>query len=279
MKYESFECIMCKREFSLKRNLKAHIKTHNSVRFKLKCNAPDCDKKYSKLSNLKLHYASSHRGVSIALVKKWLKKPRNQRITIEETPYQCHKCQKYFSKNSNLTTHLRIHDENKPAKVKCCLKGCGKLFVDNKNLRKHMRKIHGKEQQATSSKTAPKPKENQKQSSRKNEAHKNGSKMKLANLVNPRTKQKSEKSFSKQKATSKKIAVDHNCVESVDEVEQMDIESLSPHEGLRCNESIDKASWNFKKIRKNVYSCSINRILSPPSPCKCKRRDKCGNDC
>lgn len=110
---------MCKKQFSLKRNLNAHMKLHDEARYKFNCNVPGCTKNYFKRCNLKQHYAEKHREVSTASVEEWLQNPKTKRITIKKTSHQCHKCQKYFSKNSNLNAHLRTHDEKKPEKLKC----------------------------------------------------------------------------------------------------------------------------------------------------------------
>lgn len=228
---------------------------HNEERSKYKCSAPECNRKYFKLCNLKRHYAEDHSTVKISVLQNWLKKPVTEQATLKKTAYQCHICQKIFSKNSNLTAHRRTHDENKAEKVKCDVEGCLKLFADERNLRKHMKRIHAKPHKKSTSKKAPKLKKNQMQSKRKNGLTMNVNETKLVRDQLSK-KRKPEKSNSKQKARSKEIAVGSNCVESFELDKQMDVEFSSPS----CTKSTNNVvhGWNFKKIRNNVYSSSVN---------------------
>ena len=51
-----------------------------------------------------------------------------------ETQYQCNLCEKAFTKNSNLTQHMRIHTEELP--YQCTY--CNLRFSKNSNLKRHM---------------------------------------------------------------------------------------------------------------------------------------------
>lgn len=89
---------MCKREFTFKRNLKAHTKIHNENRLKFKCNASGCKRNFFKMCNLKQHYAEDHRTVSTSVLQMWLKKPIAERAVMKKTDFQCHICRKKLFK-------------------------------------------------------------------------------------------------------------------------------------------------------------------------------------
>ncbi|XP_076281204.1 uncharacterized protein LOC143209452 isoform X2 [Lasioglossum baleicum] len=121
-----YQCKICFNEFVYKKNMFAHMKTHNGKR-QHKCS--QCEKCFTYRRCLAAHMRT-HTG---------------------ERPYGCQICGKWFSYSGNLTTHLWTHSEFKQRKHGIC----GKELRHSKNLsiqeRNHSKivpyecKVYGKE--------------------------------------------------------------------------------------------------------------------------------------
>ena len=105
---EADDCTML---FDKKDDCEEHKKVHSNL---IKCNFPNCNKKFAELINLKKHY--KHHFPS----KK-----------IHFCPFPG--CNKSFTASYNLTIHYRIHKGDKPYE---CEK-CGKKFFDRANYKYH----------------------------------------------------------------------------------------------------------------------------------------------
>ena len=134
---EVFHCnfksgeIRCEYFSSTNGNLKAHIKRiHDKMIYfntrKLVCDL--CGYKTNRKSNLGRHV--DHCGKSL--------KPNL-------IDHLCNICQKMFSTKKILNRHIKIHNKRKISKpnfAALCLL-CKKLFVNQWNMRRHQKKVHG----------------------------------------------------------------------------------------------------------------------------------------
>jgi len=111
-KKQSFECSICGKGFSQKRNLNYHTRIHTGEK-PFECLI--CGKSFSLKINLDGH----------------------TRIHTGEKPFECTICGKRFSLKTNLEAHNRIHTGEKP--YQCTI--CSKSFRQKCSLKRHTR-IH-----------------------------------------------------------------------------------------------------------------------------------------
>ena len=121
---QSYVCLWegCSRQlrpFDARYKLVTHLRCHTGER-PYKCNFPDCQRKFSRLENLKLHIRT-HTG---------------------EKPYECHHdgCKKRFNNTSDRAKHMKTHITRKP--YVCKYLGCGKAYTDPSSMRKHIKFVH-----------------------------------------------------------------------------------------------------------------------------------------
>lgn len=115
-KSERVSCEECGLTFSTPGNLNSHKKIH------LKCKAyvcSFCGRGFSQMHNLKEH-TNRHTG---------------------ERPYKCEICNKTFGRKTNLTAHTRVHTGVKP--FKCTIEGCESAYMFEIDLKRHKYSRHG----------------------------------------------------------------------------------------------------------------------------------------
>ena len=107
---KQFQCDVCFKNLSTKRNLKVHKRIHTGEK-PHECEF--CKKHFTRSGDLAIH-GRTHTG---------------------EKPYACEFCGKRFTQSSNLNQHRRIHTD-------CRL--CEKRFTYSSYLKKHIKKQHKK---------------------------------------------------------------------------------------------------------------------------------------
>ncbi|CAI2358048.1 unnamed protein product [Caenorhabditis sp. 36 PRJEB53466] len=113
--------------------LMTHMRRHTGMKPNV-CEWPDCNKRYSRLENLKTH----------------------RRLHTGEKPYHCRfpSCEKTFTNASDCSKHQnRVHNSDKP--FTCIYPECTKRYTDPSSLRKHVKGVHADFEEATAH--IPKP--------------------------------------------------------------------------------------------------------------------------
>jgi DNA-directed RNA polymerase subunit RPC12/RpoP len=109
-------CTICSKAFKENRHLNVHMNTHLSEDKKAQHPCQICGKNYSSVFSLRHHVKVVH---------------------INQAAFNCHLCEKSFSRKANLESHLVSHSNDKPYSCDYC----GLRLKTKGNLRVH-KKIH-----------------------------------------------------------------------------------------------------------------------------------------
>ena len=125
-----FPCESCDKNFTLKINLKRHIKSIHEENRSFKCTV--CEKTFKQKSNLKIHFSSVHEKKKVIISTPTVKKLREKKSCnwVFENGIVCRKT---FHKTCNLKVHMQMHRGIKP--FQCYF--CGQNFRQNSNLKNH----------------------------------------------------------------------------------------------------------------------------------------------
>ena len=119
---KSYDCDFCGKYFSLKGNLKAHMKAIHNMDLpnteKKYFNCEFCDESFSKLRQLKKHTKEVHE--------------------VKELP-KCEQCDAEFKTNGKLNRHVReVHEREKPFTCETC----GESFITEQTIKRHINAMH-----------------------------------------------------------------------------------------------------------------------------------------
>lgn len=135
-------CHHCGRSTKSLYAMRQHMLTHEEKAFVCEC----CGKKFSLKSNLKSHVRKMHSAAAgrCSLCRKDTSNlPEHMLVHSGLTPYSCPVCARSFRLKNSLTFHVALHTN--AHKYACAEKECGKAFPKRNMLDFHTRKVHSKE--------------------------------------------------------------------------------------------------------------------------------------
>ncbi|XP_054274230.1 zinc finger protein 236-like [Macrosteles quadrilineatus] len=136
-------CHMCGYFFATKGSLKVHMRLHTGSR-PFRC--PVCNQRFRTSGHRKAHLMLHIREAQPQLVNITTDNPPAQDtnvMQIQLMQYQCSVCDKWFSKQTNLVRHMRVHTGEKPFNCK----ECSRSFSQKNSLDKHTTTVHSGEKQ------------------------------------------------------------------------------------------------------------------------------------
>ncbi|XP_054737642.1 transcription factor grauzone-like [Anastrepha obliqua] len=153
---EFFKCKACQKLFSDGATLSRHMIAAHAPEEELKFHCDQCPKRFSRQKRLELH-RNSHvpknertficdqcpdsRFASNDLLKIHICMRHRRAVNV------CHVCAKEIRDKATFEKHVRLHFVHGP-KVKCTIEGCDRWFKDEDNVRRHIRRLHTKEEKA-----------------------------------------------------------------------------------------------------------------------------------
>uniref|UniRef100_A0A8D0CPY4 C2H2-type domain-containing protein n=1 Tax=Sander lucioperca TaxID=283035 RepID=A0A8D0CPY4_SANLU len=135
-----FSCSVCRKRFSWKNSLVAHMKRHSEGKY-FSCSV-FCSKTFPNHSNLRrhltLHTGEKQFSCPVCSKKFAQRGHLKQHLAVHtgEKPFSCSVCSKTFTHN-NLKRHLTLHNGERP--FKCSV--CSKMFPNHSYLRRHLQYV------------------------------------------------------------------------------------------------------------------------------------------
>ena len=137
---KSFQCKICTKIFTVRKNLTRHMKIHSGLK-PYHCNT--CSKCFNNSKTLKNH-EKVHTQEKPFVCKTCFKRfkfnnhlSRHEVTHSGEKPFKCDVCSKCYKYSNDLKIHRRCHTSEKPFQCK----SCQKAFSESSTLKEHM-KLH-----------------------------------------------------------------------------------------------------------------------------------------
>lgn len=135
----NYHCNQCPKRFPCQKKLEIHKNSHVPQNERIFVCDQCPNSRFASNDLLKIHICMRHR------------RPTNV----------CHVCAKEIRDKASFEKHVRSHFDDGGPKVKCTLEGCDRWLKDEDNLRRHIRRLHTKDQKAVSCDTCGRECKNQ----------------------------------------------------------------------------------------------------------------------
>ncbi|CAD6999925.1 unnamed protein product [Ceratitis capitata] len=124
-----FKCETCNKIYPTERQLEIHARSHLALEDKLDIPCPYCERKFTKVSVMRLHVQGIHENKKPYIcdecgrsLKTLAALAEHKLVHTNDTPYECDVCQRGFKNKARLKVHLETHNDSSYICTECGLK-------------------------------------------------------------------------------------------------------------------------------------------------------------